>query len=119
MLVVAAVAMAGCPRLPAPPPRPHAEVTSIERLPGALIELRIALVGADAFVVEAVDYQLMTRDHLIHRGRGSALVIVTDYAAELAHSIEAGGEIEVQGAVHLRRGQTTTMATFSSVHALR
>jgi hypothetical protein len=115
LVLVAAIACAGCPRLPPPPARPQARLLAVERgAPGpdirALkVRLGIEPHGARMSAV-AVDWELSTAGGPLVRGRSTALAFRIELPPDA--DLRPAAPLRLRGAVHLEGPDGRMMASF-------
>lgn len=107
--LVAAV-LTGCPRLPPPPPRPHAHLRSLER-DGRRLTAHLRVDGGGALAAVAVDWALVVGERDRVRGRADSL----DIAVVLPPEVQAGGLVRLRGAVHLDGAGGPALAPFDEL----
>ncbi len=98
---------AGCPRLPAPAPRPHAHLLAADRA-GAIVTARLRIDAAPRLRTVAVDWALAQGDRDLVRGRSDSLAI----AIRLPGDVRPGALVRLRGAVHLDGPDGAALAPF-------
>ena len=94
-------------------------VRSLERTEGSLLHARLQVDVPEPMIVEAVDWELVQANAVLVRGRSESLDLWIAYSPELARDVEAGAEIELRGAVHLRAGSRWHLASFAELVSVR
>ena len=102
--------LAGCPRLPAPEPRPHAHLRDLVR-DGHTLTARLAVDEAPGLTPVAVDWALAIGERDLVRGRARSL----DIAIGMPPSVRAGGLVRLRGAVHLEGDGASALAPFDEL----
>ncbi len=109
-LAALALALAGCPRLPPPEPRPHVHLRELVRNERTLTA-RLRVDGADGLSPVAVDWALAIGERDLVRGRTPSL----DIAISMPSAVQAGGLVRLRGAVHLDGDRGPALAPFDEL----
>ncbi len=102
--------LTGCPRLPPPPPRPHAHIRTLERA-GDVLTVHLRVDGAVGLSPAAVDWALAMGERDLVRGRAGSL----DIAIAIPPPVRAGGLVRLRGAVHLEGDRGPALAPFDEL----